>query len=229
MILFFKLLPLYLFGNLHCLGMCGPLVGMLGAHRFRLFYFLGRCFSYAGAGFIAGKMGAVFHLIFKPYYIAETLSLICGLFLIVYGIGKLQAKPAFKRKQNALTRSLQRMISTLMLKDTWWSTFLFGFFTVALPCGQTLIVFSACALFGDPLVGFFNGLAFASLTSFSLFFAMALHTKLSKLKNYDRLVLGISAMIVGFFAICRSLAEVGFIPHLILNPKSNALYHLVIY
>lgn len=228
MTLFFSLLPLYLFGNLHCLGMCGPLVILLGRHRFRHFYFLGRTLSFSLAGFAAGEMGAVLHLILKQYFLAEIVSLLCGFLMIGYGVIKLfslQNKPLVSSPLSPF----HRWVSQLMLKDNGWSTFLFGFFTVALPCGQTLIVFSACALAANGVVGLFNGFAFALLTSPSLIVAMNLSTFLKKFKQYDQLVLGGCALIVGALACCRGFAELGMIPHLILNPNASTHYHLVIY
>lgn len=231
MTLFFSLLPLYLFGNLHCIGMCGPLVMLLGQHRYRLFYFLGRTLSFSLAGMAAGELGAVLHLFLKPYHLAEIVSLICGLGMIIWGLLKLigcQSQPSFTLKKTPLN-TLHQWVSTLLLKDTGWATFLFGFFTVALPCGQTLVVFSACALTGSAWVGLGNGFAFALLTTPSLFIAMHMLTLFKKFKHYDRPVLGGCSIVVGVLACCRGLAELGWISHWVLNPDTSTSYHLVIF
>ena len=120
-------------------------------------------------------------------------------------------------------------LSLLLLRDQPLSTFLFGFFTIALPCGQTLLVFSACALEGDPFVGLINGFAFALLTSPSLWLAMGMHRLLSPFKHYYRTAMGLSAICVGLLALCRGFAELELIPHLIVNKESPSHYHLVIY
>lgn len=228
MTLFFSLLPLYIFGNLHCIGMCGPLVMLLGQHRFRNFYFLGRILSFSLAGFVAGEMGAVLHLLLKQYFLAEIMSLICGFVMIGWGVMKIFHLLPQMITSSSLT-PFHRWVSGLMLKDTGWSTFLFGFFTVALPCGQTLIVFSACALAANGLIGLFNGFAFALLTTPSLVFAMNLSTLFKKFKKYDQIILGGCAILVGTLACCRGFAELGWIPHLVLNPSASMHYHLVIY
>ena len=57
MTLLLTMLPLYLFGNVHCLGMCGPLVMLIGQHHFRYFYFVGRTLSFTLAGGLAGAAG----------------------------------------------------------------------------------------------------------------------------------------------------------------------------
>jgi sulfite exporter TauE/SafE len=231
MTLFFSLLPLYLFGNLHCIGMCGPLVILLGQHRFRFFYFFGRLFSFSLAGLVAGELGAVVHLFLKHYYLSESVSLLCGTLLIGWGIKKMmgwQVKtPAFSKKSPL--NFIHQWVSTLLLKDSGWSTFLFGFFTVALPCGQTLVVFSACALAGDAWIGLGNGFAFALFTTPSLILAMHTLTLFKKFKQYDRKIMGGCSIFVGFLACCRGLAEMGWISHWVLNPEASHPYHLVIF
>jgi uncharacterized protein len=231
MTLFFSLLPLYLFGNLHCIGMCGPLVMLLGQHRYRFFYFLGRLLSFSLAGLLAGELGAVLHLILKQYYLAETVSFVCGIAIMGWGIQKLmgwQMRQQIRAKNSPLNL-IHQWISTLILKDQGGSTFLFGFFTIALPCGQTLIVFSACALSGNPWVGLGNGFAFALLTSPSLILAMHTLTLFKKCKQYERIILGGCSIVVGLLACCRGLAEMGLISHWVLNPEAQNSYHLVIF
>jgi hypothetical protein len=230
MTLFFTLLPLYLFGNVHCFGMCGPLVMLIGQHRFRHLYFAGRILSFSLAGLIAGELGAVLHVFLKQYYLAESISIVFGVLIILMGLHILfnwrwlDFIPRLKPLQ-----SINRALSLLMLKETPWSTFLFGFFTVALPCGQTLIVFSACALTGDALVGLTNGFAFALLTTPSLVVAMHAFSFFKTLKKYYQTILGLSSVAVGLLACCRGFAEMGIIPHLVVNPQSPSHYHVVIF
>lgn len=231
MTLFFSLLPLYLFGNLHCLGMCGPLVMLLGQHHYRLFYFFGRLLSFSLAGLIAGELGAVLHIFLKQYYLAEFASFFCGLFIIGWGIKKMLGWQGrrLNSNQSSPLNALHRWVSTLLLKDTGWSTFLFGFFTVALPCGQTLVVFSACALAGNAWIGLGNGFAFALLTTPSLVVAMHTLTLFKKFKQYDRAIIGGCSIFVGLLSCCRGLAEMGWIAHWVLNPDAPTPYHIVIF
>lgn len=230
MTLFFSLLPLYLFGNIHCFGMCGPLVMLIGKHRYRFFYFAGRLLSFSLAGLLAGEAGTVLHVLLHNYYLAEAVSILCGLTFIVWGVYKIFRKPSIRLKKGEQSFSqFKQWLSSLMLKDTGWSTFLFGFFTVMLPCGQTLIVFSACALSGDPWVGLFNGFALALLTTPSLVLAMHTLSLFNRLKDYDRYVMGSCAIVVGLVALCRGLAEMGYLNHWVINPDSSNYFHLVIF
>jgi len=224
MSLLLTMLPLYLFGNLHCLGMCGPLVMMIGHHRYRWYYFLGRTLSFTLAGAAAGGLGAVAGVFFKYYHLTEVTSFIFGGILMVLGIFTWGGwhYPGQLWMGKRLARANQSL-SLLMLRDQAWPTFLFGFFTLALPCGQTLIVFSACALSGDVYVGVLNGLAFALLTSPSLFLAMQAHSFLRHAKRYYQAVIGFSALFVGGLSILRGFAEIGWISHLVIGS------HLVVY
>lgn len=212
--------------------MCGPLVMLIGRHRFRYFYFFGRTLSFGLAGLIAGEAGAIVHVVLKRYYLAETFSLVFGILISLWGVYLLAGRPLLSSPVFSGKVSLNRFkkwFSLLLLKDTRSTTFLFGFFTLALPCGQTLIVFSACALVGDPWIGAANGLAFALLTSPSLFLAMHTLALLKKLKRYDNAVLGGCSLSVGILAVCRGLAEMGWISHWVLNPEASTRYHIVIY
>ena len=230
MSLLLAMLPIYLFGNLHCIGMCGPLVMMIGQHRYRYFYFLGRLTSFTLAGMIAGEVGAVMDLFLKEYHIPALTSFLFGSFILAVGIYSLLGLqyPGHHWLAKRLA-PFNHTLSTLMLRDQAWPSFLFGFFTVALPCGQTLVVFSAGALAGSLWVGFINGFAFALLTSPSLLIAMNAHTLMQKARRHYNTILGVCSIIIGVLALCRGFAEVDLMPHWILNPNSPPHYHIVIF
>jgi uncharacterized protein len=225
MSLLITLLPFYLLGNVHCMGMCGPLVFMLAQHRYRYMYFLGRLMSFSLCGLLAGAGGSVVNVYLREYHLSATLSLIFGGVLVCVGVGSLfDVKLRRIKIAGKLIHRWNHTLSVLMLRDQAFPTFLFGFFTVALPCGQTLIVFSACALYGDPWTGFINGLCFALLTSPALLASMHASFFLQKLKPYYRQLTALCGIGIGMIAMGRGLAELNIIPHLVLSEK----YHLVI-
>lgn len=230
MTLFFTMLPVYLFGNLHCLGMCGPLVAMIGRHRFRWWYFAGRTTSFALAGLVAGLLGAVLHAILSRYHIPAVTSLLFGSVILVASVCTLGrwSLPMVPWLSRAWAPSGQA-IAALMLKDKRWPTLLFGLATILLPCGQTVIVYSACALEGDPIIGLLNGAAFALLTSPSLILAMHTTQWLGGLRHHYNTFLGVAGLFVGAIAVFRGMAELDFIPHLILNPASDPAFHIALY
>lgn len=219
--LLIAMLPLYLLGNLHCMGMCGPLVMMIGQHRYRYFYFLGRLLGFTAAGLIAGSAGALVNGVLQRFHIGAAAALLFGAVLVVLGVMQIGR---WRLTLPGLGWANKRLAG-LMLKDRPESTFLFGLATLLLPCGQSLIVFTACALSGSSLTGLINGAAFALLTSPSLFFAMQARRLLTKLRHRVDLITGALALLVGILSICRGLAEEEVIPHLVLAPK----VHLVLY
>ena len=202
--------------------MCGPLVLMLGAHRYRYFYFVGRLLSFSLAGMLAGELGSVLNIFLSHYHLSSLTSLFFGFCILVIGLMSLSGK---RLPELTVLHRLNHYTTTLLLRDHPWTTFLFGFFTVALPCGQTLIVFTACALSGSPWIGLFNGFALALLTSPSLLLAMNAHLIFKNLRAYYNTIVGVCGLVVGGLAICRGLADMNVIDHLVLNQK----YHVVIY
>jgi|GEM_PF-724254 len=234
MSLLLTMLPIYIFGNLHCLGMCGPLVMMISKHKFRSFYFLGRLLSFTLAGMIAAELGAVLNFVLKQYHIQAFTCFIFGAFILAFGLSglfhwKIPTSPLFHRLFAKRLAKVNHYLSLLMLRDAAFPSFLFGFFTVALPCGQTLLVFSACALSGDLFVGMVNGFFFALITSPSLFFAMNAHYFLHRFKHHYNNLMGVSAVFIGLLAFCRGFADLDIIDHLILNPSAASAFHIVIY
>ena len=190
MTLLLTMLPVYLLANIHCAGMCGPLVVFLGKHRFRHAYFIGRTLSFSLAGLLAGSLGALVNVTSKGFYLSVVLSfLIAG---VMFLIGFQQILP-LKVGNLSFLKVIHKTIAKLILQDRIWPTFLFGFCTVLLPCGQSLMVFSACALWGDPFIGWFNGLIFALLTTPSLLIAMQAQ-KLFKSKA--KLAQGVMAIVL---------------------------------
>lgn len=226
MTLLISMLPLYLLGNLHCAGMCGPLVMLIGKHPYRFFYFFGRILSFTLAGLIAGGAGAAFNLLLKEYQIPAMTSFIFGGTFLYFGIYALIGKhfPGQELFSHFLA-PFNKRLSLFLLQEKPLAIFLFGFFTISLPCGQTLLVFSACALAGDLYTGLLNGFAFALLTSPALLVAMHMGNFFISLKKHYQVIMGISASFVGILALCRGFADLEYIPHLVLNQK----YHLVIF
>lgn len=199
---------------------------MIGQHRYRYFYFIGRTLSFALAGLLAGAVGSVVELTLRQYHISAATSFFFGGMIAMIGLSGLMGWNSFGMGWLAkLLAPFNRSLSLLMLKDRPWSSFLFGFLTIVLPCGQTVVVFTACALAGDPFVGLFNGLAFALLTSPSLFFAMQTHLLFQKAKRHYNVIFGACALIVGMIAICRGFADIEWIPHWVVSSK----YHIVIF
>lgn len=215
MALLAAMLPIYLMGNLHCLGMCGPIAMLLSRAPFRVFYLLGRLVSFTLAGFLAGAFGEVLAISLHQAHLSGLLSLVFGGLIFIFGCMILC------NVSQSLALPLGRFRDQLnqwLFSQEPWPLFLVGILTVALPCGQTLLVFSACALSGSAETGLLNGFAFGLLTTPSLYIAMRGAGWFMYLKRFYRPVVGGLSLLIGLVAILRALADWGVIPHFGIHP-----------
>lgn len=206
-----SLLPLYLTGNLHCLGMCGPLAFTLSRHRFKYYYFFGRLFSYTLVGALSGALGFL-----VSFGGIASLSILVGAILILL---------AFNQLYPLHLKLPTPPFLTLLLKDSPLATFLFGALTVLLPCGQTLIVFAALALTESFTLGALNGFLFALLTSPSLLLALEIKKWVPRSERFAKWTAFLTSLSIGFISLLRGLADLGIVPHLTLTER----YHIVLF
>ena len=221
MALLLSMLPFYLMGNFHCIGMCGPLVVFIGSHRFRYAYFAGRLLSFSLAGLLAGETGSLLQgVVHQTVMMSFAFGAIFCFVGISYWTGwqipQVVAMPACVRR-------IHQRLSLLMLQDKSWALFLFGFSTVFLPCGQSLLVFSACALTGDALTGLLNGAVFALLTSPALWIAMHAGRLFKDANAYYNRLIGGAALLAGTLALLRGCADMGWVPHLVLSERLHVM------
>lgn len=227
MTLFFSLLPIYLFGNLHCAGMCGPLVMLLAKNRYRSAYFFGRLLAYSLAGLFSAEAGMLLFQTLSQFHLSAILSLGFGFTLLILGFFTLFRLSIPGTKWVAIKMGGISTLTTRFLSlQGPYPIFLFGMGTLLLPCGQTLVVFSACALEAKPLVGLINGSLFALLTTPSLFLSMTLF---KRLRHSYHIWIGSATLLVGILALLRGFADLDLVNHFILNPKAQMRYHIVIY
>jgi len=217
-----SMLPIYLAGNLHCLGMCGPLVMAISTHPYRVLYFFGRALSFSLLGLISATFGMGLATMLKATGVSAGLSFAMGVMLLVSSV--LSFFPMPRLVGVRLARG-SASLSMLLLKNRPSSTFYFGFFTPLLPCGQTLLVYSAIALYGDPLVGLINGFLFALLTSPSLVFAMRAAHMIKR--GHAVYVLPLAVIVPASMAFLRGFAELGLIEHASINLALGM--HFVLY
>lgn len=229
MAILFSMLPVYLFGNFHCFGMCGPLVMMLAKHRYRMLYFIGRLTAFSFFGLLSGSLGIVLKLVFEGFNGGALLSFFfAGLFAIFGFLSVNVKKQVLPLPLAKLLSRISQKLSLLLLKDRPETTFFFGLATPLLPCGQSLYVFSISALLEDPLFGALNGFLFAVLTSPSLFAALHLQRRLQS-KNYFSEAFAFSAFLASFLVLLRGFAELDLIPHLNFEiPIFNGI-HIVLF
>lgn len=218
MTLFWTLLPLYLLGNFHCLGMCGPIAALLGKNPRKHFYLLGRAVSFTVAGVISAFFGASLSILLYYSGLDKSALFLFSLFFTLIGISYLApTKLPLPKFLNRFFLWTQKKAAPLLLEESPLKTFLFGFFTVLLPCGQSLFVFSSIALEQDIISGAFNGWAFSLLTTPSLFFAMHAGKKFFFKGSQISFVLGLLSLLVALSLFLRGLAQLGWISSLSLT------------
>lgn len=132
-------------GSSHCIGMCGPFALLLGASSTaqtwtsgmsrQLLYSVGRIFTYAIMGAVAGYCGFRFASV-SPRWInvPATLSIIAGCFLLYQGL--MTAGILNPRQSTGSGPCLAGgLLSNFLKSPARLDVFLAGVFTGFLPCG----------------------------------------------------------------------------------------------
>jgi len=185
--------------------------------------------AFSFAGIVAGGLGAVLQSCFCTLHISAILSFFFGGMIILAGFLPIFSLDLQKFVGKSSLQKLSQKLAALMLKDSPWPVFLFGFMTIALPCGQTVIVYSALALEADLWLGLLHGILFACFTSPALLLAMHAQNLFPHGKKYYRPLMCLSAVIVGGVAMLRGLAQMEMIPHLVLDLHLGSDSHIALF
>ena len=222
-----------LFGSLHCVGMCGPIVLLIPLQRqrkgFRYLqlgaYFIGKTLAYA-------LMGLLFGLVGEGIFIAEyqqEFSIFAGLLMIFMGLFSL-LHLRVKGLGNPLLKGfslLKNALGKQLSKKTLTSSLSIGFLNGFLPCG---LVYTA--LFGALAMGNWWG----SMTYMTVFGVGTIPLMLLLILLGDFLPLALRrrlnqwlplvVILVGILFILRGLGlGIPYLSpadtHLILHPKAD--------
>lgn len=145
-----------LFGALHCVGMCGSIMGVLTFSLPRetrqnpprllgylSYYSLGRILSYSLAGALAGAFGANLLFRISPQYGHSVLLLIATFLMVAVGFYLAGWFPGFSRIEKAgipIWKKLEPLGRKLLPVSSPWQALLYGLIWGWLPCG---LVYSA--------------------------------------------------------------------------------------
>jgi hypothetical protein len=183
--------------------MCGPFALAMGGHNERFYYLIGRWVGFTFASGVAAWGGEI--LSNTP--IAPIFPFLMGGMILLF---------FFSRRIKSFLPQfplLEKVTTNLLLKGGKGPLFLFGFFTLFLPCGQSLLLYGTSALNGTLSFGLWNGALFALFTTPSLLFAMVLRPYLRTLSKGGDRFLRLFALFTGCLAIARGGAELGWYPH----------------
>lgn len=127
-----------LLGSLHCIGMCGPLVGFYcgsdrtAPARAHISYHASRLLIYSILGGIAGGLGSVVDMAGQAIHMHRAAALIGGVLLITYGVLSF-----FGHGQTLLSKGLLARKSLVRLRTSSPETraTVLGLLSGTLPCG----------------------------------------------------------------------------------------------
>jgi sulfite exporter TauE/SafE len=150
-------------GSLHCLGMCGGLVALLGAGRWpRLaLYNLARVNTYAALGAVAGGLGATI-VAWGPLDAAAcALAVLSGLAIVAVGLDWLGlVPPAGQWLVARLQRGIAAHARGLLEARSPWAPVAFGTANAFLPCHLIYAFVAMAAASGSAGGGALTMLAF---------------------------------------------------------------------
>ena len=198
-----------LLGGVHCVGMCGGIVGALTAQTPRterawtlhLAYSTGRIASYGAAGALAGLIGSAGLLFGKVLPVQLTLHVLANLVLIVLGLylaglgGQLARLEALGA---GLWRRIQPYSARLLPADTPAKALALGALWGWLPCGLVYSLLATALLSGGALEGAIVMLAFGLGTLPNLLLAGLALKRLREFASNRQFRLAAGTVVAGF-------------------------------
>ncbi|WP_424964345.1 sulfite exporter TauE/SafE family protein [Ekhidna sp.] len=141
-----------LFGSLHCVGMCGPvMMAFMGPKQSKkgfALYHSGRILAYVLIGGILGLLGATMALMQLQKFLAFFLGF--GLILL-YGIPSIRHRLERFYFESRFYQFLKTFLSkNLSVRRRW---FLSGVANGFFPCGLTYVAAAGAVALGNPLEG----------------------------------------------------------------------------
>lgn len=212
-----------LLGGIHCLGMCGGVVGALTfgvdakiqTSRVRMFLFqaaynIGRVSSYVLIGSLFGYLGYALGSLASVLPAQQLLQWLAGLFMIALGLylaGWWNGVVVIERAGGALWKRVQPHASKLTpvktLGQAWWYGLVWGW----LPCGLVYSMLIMAMSAGGALEGALVMLAFGlgTLPNLMLMGVFAFYfTRLAR-NDWVRKVAGLSVIAMGAWQIYLAL------------------------
>ncbi|MGI9213365.1 MAG: sulfite exporter TauE/SafE family protein [Methylococcaceae bacterium] len=201
-----------LFSSLHCLGMCGSIIGSLTLSlrreireqkttlmQFVLCYNLGRITSYSLGGLLAGMAEQALSLPFGEGHGHRILQIVSALIMAGAGLHLAGWFPRFAYIEKAgvlFWRRLEPYGKRLIPVETLPKAFAFGMIWGWLPCGLVYTALALAATTGDAVQGTFTMMAFGLGTVPAAVGVGVMTSWLIRLSNMKRF-----RQVTGFFMI----------------------------
>ena len=198
-----------LLGGVHCVGMCGGIVGALAAQAPRgqrvwnlhLAYSAGRIASYATAGAVVGAIGGAGLMLNHVLPVQLMLYVLANLVLVSLGLylaGLVNPLTWLEGAGAGLWRRVQPYSTAVLPADTTAKAFALGTLWGWLPCGLVYTLLATALLSGGAASGAGVMLAFGLGTLPNLLFAGIAAKRLRELASNRHLRLAAGALVAGF-------------------------------
>jgi sulfite exporter TauE/SafE len=209
----------------HCLGMCGPLVIMVGLQLkssgrsglpYHLIYHAARIAVYALMGAAVGAIGSLLGLAGRLNDIAGVASLLLGAGVILFGLGYLGWLPLGRMEGGGawLTKAMGRALK----QGGSAGVVVLGGLNGLLPCGLVYSALLVAASTGGPLSGGL-GMVFFGVGTLLPLLLVGMGATAVSVQARQRLtrIAGVLITVVGLQLLLRGLAALGAVPHLHLG------------
>ena len=201
-----------LLGGVHCVGMCGGIVGVLSTQTVRmpgapsalplhLAYNLGRVSSYVIAGALIGAVGSVGLLLNDMLPVQMALYIAANLMMIALGLyltGFTCSLAFTERLGQALWKRIQPLTARFLPARSVVQAYPLGLLWGWLPCGMVYGVLTAALLSGSAARGAATMLAFGLGTLPNLLLAGMLLQRLRRIVQARYLRLGSGLLVMAF-------------------------------
>ncbi len=176
-------LTLGLLSNLHCIGMCGPLmlaVPLSSNNNFIkwveiLSYHFGRITTYALLGLVLGSVGSNL----SAWGFQQIISITSGVFILTYALLKIFKMDYFFSNNNPFSKFISTKIGHFLKEKTLYSKWILGTLNGLLPCGLVYIALAASLVYGNILYSTLHMISFGLGTMPSLVFIMLFKNKIT--------------------------------------------------
>lgn len=211
-----------LFGSVHCIGMCGGIVGLVNRAQSEadpgqtssflrtLPYWLisnaGRIGSYMIAGAIAGMLGSAAVGVFRPEHVQNIGLMLSGGFLVMLGLylaGWWQGLVKLEKLGGGLWKHIQPRLSRQLSRRGWRRSLAVGLMWGWLPCGLVYSMLVWSMTIATPLGGASIMLAFGLGTLPMLIGLAAVADRLETFRQNRRVrqVLGTLIILFGLLTL----------------------------
>jgi len=212
-----------LLGGVHCVGMCGGIVGALtfglaeesrdrigSMMPYQLAYNLGRITSYTVAGALMGALGLLIVQFMPVYYAQRALMAVAGLFMVLMGLylaGWWMLLSRLERAGGAVWRRMEPFGRRLLPVRTPAHALGVGLIWGWIPCGLVYSMLVTAVASGSALKGAGLMLAFAlgTLPNLLIIGAMAgVAARLSR-SGIFRQVAGGTVVVLGLYTLWQAI------------------------